>query len=365
MNRITAIGLVSLIAYALLIGSKYAGFVSAAREERTPTIVAQGEPAGIPDVPIVASQEPLASPRQATLPPPVARAQPARASAVALEYRSARDLKAYADALMARRGSLSADENYYLAKALEECQFATTINEDLAAYSQKQRREFMSRLPAEDPRNAQRISAYDSVDSSQRCLKFQNAKIAVKDIEDLYQAAAMQGDARAQGRMLVAELNKNLSSSRAVQEAPTTPLDDFSRITRLLESKDPEAILIVGQFLAQSALTNQLHIGPTGESPEPAAFLGAFSLVACDFGPDCVQLKPELQLACAHGAYCDAQTFEELYQNFMASPWVYVNAMRYRGIIRNAIQTQDWSLIGLTPKAIAEMREKIAQLGLE
>jgi hypothetical protein len=147
--------------------------------------------------------------------------------------------------------------------------------------------------------------------------------------------------------------------------SPTTPLDDFSRITRLLESRDPEAILIVGQFLAQSALTNQLHIGPTGESPEPAAFLGAFSLVACDFGPDCAQLKPELQLACAHGAYCDAQTFEELYQNFMASPWVYVNAMRYRGIIRNAIQTQDWSLIGLTPKAIAEMREKIAQLGLE
>ena len=46
----------------------------------------------------------------------------------------------------------------------------------------------------------------------------------------------------------------------------------------------------------------------------------------------------------------------------MASPWVYVNAVRYRNIIRNAIQTQNWALIGLTPKAIAQMREKIAQL---
>ena len=36
MNRLTAIGLASLVAYGLLIGSKYAGFVSAAREERAP-----------------------------------------------------------------------------------------------------------------------------------------------------------------------------------------------------------------------------------------------------------------------------------------------------------------------------------------
>jgi hypothetical protein len=361
MNRLTVFGLASLVAYGLLIGSKYAGFVSAAREEHPSQALAE-DPKPIPDFPIAKPLEPLASPRPATMPAPVTRSAPVRVSPVAIEFRNARDLKAYADGLLARRASLSADENFYLAKALEECQFATTINEDLAAYSGKQRREFLGKLPADDPKNGQRIAAYDSVDSSQRCLKFQGTRIVAKDIEDLYHAAAMQGDARAQGRMLVAELNKNISN-RMPSDVQTAPVDDFSRITRLLESRDPEAILIVGQFLAQSALTNQLRIGPTGESPEPSAFLGAFSLVACDFGPDCVQLKPELQLACAHASYCDAETFEELYQNFMASPWVYVNAMRYRAIIRNAINTQDWSLIGLTPKAIAEMRDKIAQLG--
>ena len=362
MNRLTALGLVSLVAYGLLIGSKYPGFVSAAREEGTPSPSAESLQE-IPAHTVVAAQDPLAPQRPATMPAPVPRAQPARVSPVALEFRAARDLKAYADALFQRRPSLTSDENYYLAKALEECQFATTINEDLAAYSGKQRRDFLSRLPAEDPLNAKRIAAYDAVDSSQRCLRFQGAKIAAKDIEDLYRAAAMQGDARAQGRMLVAELNKNLSANRGNLEQISAPVDDFSRITQLLESRDPEAILIVGQFLAQSALTNQLRIGPTGEMPEPSAFLGAFSLVACDFGPDCVSLKPELQLACAHGAYCDAQTYEELYQNFMASPWVFVNAMRYRAIIRNAISTQNWSLIGLTPKAIEESRDRIAALG--
>jgi hypothetical protein len=359
MNRLTAFGLVTLVAYGLLIGSKYTGFVSATRDDR-PVAAAHG-PAAIPAFPVAVPQAPVPSPHAAKMPAPVQRAQPARISPVALEFRNARDLKAYADTLLLRRGSLTADENYYLAKALEECQFATTINEDLAAYSAKQKKEFLARLPVDDPKNAQRIAAYDAVDSSQRCLKFQGSKIAAKDIEDLYRAAAMQGDARAQGRMLVAELNKNLTTNR-VADVPASSVDDFSRITSLLESKDPEAILIVGQFLAQSALTNQLRIGPTGESPEPSAFLGAFSLVACDFGPDCVQLKPELQLACAHAAYCNAQTFDELYQNFMASPWVYVNAMRYRTIIRNAINTRDWSLIGLSPKSIQMMRDKLAEL---
>ena len=36
MNRLTAIGLASLVAYGLLIASKYTGIVSAAREDRAP-----------------------------------------------------------------------------------------------------------------------------------------------------------------------------------------------------------------------------------------------------------------------------------------------------------------------------------------
>jgi len=67
-------------------------------------------------------------------------------------------------------------------------------------------------------------------------------------------------------------------------------------------------------------------------------------------GPDCVTISRELQMACAYGAYCDADTFEELYQNFLASPFTYTQAMRYRSIINQAISTHNWSLIGLQPK---------------
>ncbi|HET9651781.1 MAG TPA: hypothetical protein VFP36_06305 [Usitatibacter sp.] len=354
MNRLTAIGLASLVAYALLIASKYTGLVSAARDDRP---VQTARAPATEAAPAAAPLEPLATdPRAASidLPPPIPRTEPTRLSAAALEFRAARDLKAFADALSARRASLTADERYYLARALEECQFATTINEDLAAYSAKQRRQFLATLPPGDPMNPKRISAYEAVDNTQRCIGFQNAKISAKDIEDLYRAAAQQGDPRAQARMLTAELNRNLNNASRTP-APETqntrlPGDDISRLINLLESRDPEAVLIVGQFLAQSAMTNQLRVGPNGEVPEPSAFLGGFSLTACDLGQDCSQMNREPLMACAYAGYCNAQSFEELYQNFLASPWAYTQAMRYRTLIHTAIDTRNWGLIGLVPK---------------
>lgn len=359
MNRLTAIGLASLVAYALLIASKYTGVVSAARDDRP----LQTARAPATEASVTAAPEPLRvdpRPMPVDLPAPIPRTEPTRLSPAALEFRAARDLKAFADGLLARRGSLNADERYHLARALEECQFATTINEDLAAYSAKQRRQFLATLPAGDATNPKRISAYEAVDNTQRCIGFQNAKISAKDIEELYRAAAQQGDPRAQARMLTADLNRNLNTnSRGTDVQGNTsrlPGDDMSRLIGLLESHDPEALLIVGQFLAQSAMASQLRVGPNGEVPEPSAFLGGFSLVACDLGQDCSQLNREPLMACAYAGYCNAQSFEELYQNFLASPWAYTQAMRYRGLIHTAISTRNWSLIGLVPPTAAPVQ---------
>jgi hypothetical protein len=357
MNRLTAIGLASLVAYGLLITSKYTGFVSAAREDKG-SAVAVGEEAGtLHALMIGVNPEPAQKP--SPLPAPVVPAEQMRASPSALEFRSARDLKAFADGLASRRANLTGDERYHLAKALEECQFTTTVNEDLAAYSAKQRRQFIQGLTAGDPLNAKRIAAYDAVDNSQRCLRFQGTKISQREIEDLYALAAQQGDARAQARLVIADLNAKINNSnRGGEQAVSARVsnDDFSRLIGLLETHDPEAMLFVGQFLAQSAMATQLHIGPNGEVPEPSAFLGAFSLVACDMVTDCVQLSREPQLACAYGGYCDAASFDELYQNFMVSPWTYSQASRYSGIIYTAINTRNWALIGLVPSASTDKR---------
>lgn len=364
MNRLTAIGLASLVAYGLLIASKYTGVVSAAREEKAPRAgVASVDGASAvetlapPDAPRAAPPAPLPAPV------PVARTDVARASAVAIEFRRSHDLKAFADTLMARKADLTSDERYHLAKALEECLFTASINEDMATYAAKQRRQFLASLPMDDPNNAKRVAAYEAVDNTQRCARFQGTKISQKDIDDLLQEAAQQGDVRAQARMLVAELNKNLSNQRSdpSQPAPRVGADDLSRLIGLLQTRDPEAMIIVGQYLSQSSVAGQLRIGPNGEVPEPSAFLGAFSLVACDLGPDCTSLSREPQLACAYGGYCSSASFEELFQNFLASPWAYAQAVRYRGIIHTAINTQNWSLIGLQPPTTDKQQRVVSQ----
>ena len=352
MNRLTAIGLASLVAYGALIASKYTGVVSAAPEDSVAQAAQESRVrmAGMNPVAAETAPKPLSS-----LPAPVPRAEPSKMSPVALEFRSARDLKAFADGLSSRRGELTGDERYHLAKALEECQFATNINDDLAAHSAKQKRQFLASLPAGDALNPKRIAAYDAVDNTQRCLGFQNAKISPKDIEDLYRAAALQGDPRAQARIVTAEIGRgNPNPSRSNPEPAQTArsaTEDLSRLIGLLETRDPEAMLIVGEYLARQSAN--LRVGPNGETPEPSAFLGGFSLVACDVGLDCSQFHREPMMACAYGGYCNAANFEELYQNFLASPWAYTQAMRYRALIHTAIHDRNWSLIGITPKLLA------------
>ena len=365
MNRLTAIGLASLVAYGLLIASKYTGVVSAARDDRAPQIATspQGETGSNSGVEALRPEPPQTT--LAALPAPVPRAQVSRASGIALEFRNSRDLRAFADALAARASNLTADERYHLARALEECLFATSVNEDLAAYSAKQKRQFLSGLPAGDALNEKRIAAYESVDNTQRCLGFQNAKISQKDIEALYQAAAQQGDARAQARIVTAELSKNIGKSPGTANPTSGEANgnaEFAMLINLLESGDPEAMMYVGQFLAQNAVAQNLRIGPNGEVPEPSAFLGAFSLVACDVGQDCTPSQQrELLQACAYGGYCNAQSFEELYQNFLASPWAWQQALRYRGLIHSAIDQRNWALIGLTPKIAQKPSTQVPQ----
>ena len=349
MNRLTAIGLTSLVAYGLLIAMKYTGVVSAARDDRGSVAAFQDEASQQSRV-VGVHAEPAQKP--VSLPAPLSRAEQMRSSAAAIDFRAARDLKAFADGLLARGANLTADERYHLAKALEECQFAMNMNEDLAAFSAKQRRQFLQGLTVNDPLNARRIAAYDAVDSTQRCLNFKGTKISQKEIDDLYLAAAQQGDPRAQARLLVAELTAKVSNNNRTEVPASSRLanDDFSRIIGLLQTQDPEATLMVAQIFAQSGVTSQLRVGPNGEGVEAAAFLGAFSLVACDFaGPDCGSLTREPLNACAYAGYCNAISYEDLYRDFIASPWAYSQADRYRGLIHTAINTRNWALIGLMP----------------
>ncbi len=348
MNRLTAIGLASLVAYGILLAAKWDGAAAPAANGSSEVVAADPAPARPEADRLVQARTPTPrAPRMAPL-HSYTPAPAAQLSAVAAQFRSTRDLKAFADALLARKDSLDREERYYLAKALETCGFATAINDDLAAASDKRRRQFLATIPVADPEAARRIAAYDASDDTQRCLGFQGVRITQRQVEELYRQASEGGDPRAQARMLVAELNKNLTSSKGSTESTrAVGNEDFQRIIGLLETRDAEAMVMVAQFLAQHRLIGELRIGPAGEVPEPASLVGAFSLVACDFQPTCPAFDREVLQACAYAGYCSAGSYEELYANFLASPWSYSQAMRYRGVIHTAIETRNWTLLGL------------------
>ena len=76
MNRLTAIGLASLVAYGMLLATKYTGFVSAAREEKSSVGLDDGSIAGSAVIGMVAP-EPEAT--RVKLPPPLPRTEQMRA----------------------------------------------------------------------------------------------------------------------------------------------------------------------------------------------------------------------------------------------------------------------------------------------
>ena len=353
MNRITAIGLASLVAYGILLAAKWDGSPERAQAAASePAVETYDLQAGVSPAPRPDLVQAVMPSRVHAMPVPVVSPVTPRSSSVAADFRAARDLKAFADALMARKGTLTADERFYLARALESCLFATSVNEDLASYSAKQRRQFLATIPMGDPNAAQRVAAYDNVDDATRCLRFRGTKIAPRDIDDLYADAARMGDARAQARLLAAEIQRNIQSQPRDENGTPSRIspEDLARIVGILQTGDPEAVLAVGGLLSQSPLKEQLRIGPNDEMPEPSAFLGAWNLVACDMGLDCGSQHRDLQQACAFAAYCGAGHFEQHYQTFVASPFVYQQAQRYRSLIHSAIQTHNWALVGLGPK---------------
>jgi hypothetical protein len=196
------------------------------------------------------------------------------------------------------------------------------------------------------------VASYDTVDDATRCLRFRGAKIAQRDIEDLYHAAAQSGDVRAQARLLTADIQRNAQSMPRDEAGnpQRIPAEDLARLVGILETGDPEALLTVGALLAQSPFKEQLRIGPNEEVPEPTAFIGAWNLVACDMGLDCGGQHRDLQQACAFASYCGAGHFEEHYQTFVASPFVFQQAQRYRGLIQSAMQSRNWAQLGLSTK---------------
>jgi hypothetical protein len=155
------------------------------------------------------------------------------------------------------------------------------------------------------------------------------------------QASASAGDPRARALAL----EQDLWSQRRTQGRDNVALSDASidTLKQIVSTRDPEAIRVAGRVLANTWADTALRIGGDQQPVESRAFMNAWLVLACEYGQPCGADTPRMQQACALQGYCDAQSFPDYLAYYSSSPHDSTLLMQYRGIIRNAIETGDWS----------------------
>ena len=219
MNRLTAIGLASLVAYGVLLAAKWDGAPAAAvrgfrRRRSQPTGLRRARRRRRPGP----GRQCAVVPRRQPFQSPVAAHAVHRPSAVASQFRSTRDLKAFADALLARKDSLDREERLLPRQGARGLRFRHLDQRRPGRRQRKApapvpRRAFPPRIPR--PPGASRPTTPWTTRSAAWASR---ARASRRSRSTTCTAQASEGgDARAQARMLVAELNRNLSAPKSAR----------------------------------------------------------------------------------------------------------------------------------------------------
>ena len=71
--------------------------------------------------------------------------------------------------------------------------------------------------------------------------------------------------------------------------------------------------------------------------------MNAWLVLACEYGQPCGADTPRMQQACALQGHCNAQTWPDYLYYYQSSPYDTQMLANYRAVLRNVIETGDWS----------------------
>ena len=206
------------------------------------------------------------------------------------------------------------------------------------------REDFVAGINVNDPQREQRIAAYDAFVTN-RCQGFEGVAIAQADLDKILASSAAGGDSRAKAL----SLEQELWMARRSQGRDSVVLSDnhVETLKQLANTKDPEAIRVAGRVMANSWADTSIRLGPDQQPVEQRAFMNAWLVVACEFGQPCGSDTPRLQQACALQGHCNAQTYPDYLYYYSSSPHESQLLAQYRSVLRNAIDTGDWSQLSI------------------
>jgi hypothetical protein len=287
----------------------------------------------------------IATPGRASAPPVVRSSEPAAAPVrhtLFGEFLQARQYRALYDRLRNSAEGETAEGRLVAWEILRTC---ATVTEG-RRYSYRppvpRREDFVATLAPTDPQRAQRIAAYDEF-TTNRCEGFEGVAITQAALDQMLAASADAGDPRAKAL----QLEQALWQQRRTQGRDAVALSDqhLDTLRQVAGTKDPEAIRVAGRVMANVWSDTAIRLG---EQPvEQRPFMNAWLVLACEYGQPCGADTPRMQQACALQGHCNAQSYPDYLHYYSSSPHESQLLAQYRAILRNAIDSGDWSQISI------------------
>ena len=264
------------------------------------------------------------------------------------EFLRTKQYKALYDRLKASPEGQTAEGQYVLYEILRKC--ATITDRDtrrpLVRTADQKRDDFVAGITQNDPQREKRIAAFDEV-AVNRCAGMENVTIAQAELNKMLANAAAMGDAKAQALAMEQEM---WAARRAAgpqgrwgRDNVTLADPQVDSLHQIVASRDPEAMVIAGRILAGTWHDYGLRIGPENQPVEQRAFMQAWQLLACDYGYPCGESNDRVLNGCAFQGHCDANSLPDYLFYYGASPHDSQLTAQYREILRNAIETGNWS----------------------
>jgi hypothetical protein len=223
------------------------------------------------------------------------------------------------------------------------------------ATPEERRQRFLSGLSEIDTQRPLRIAAFEQLDEN-RCVGLEQITTTESELSQLLAAAANAGDAKAKALRVERDMWSAYRASGggangAREDGPGLPALTDAQIESLktvLLSKDPEAMIIAGRVLANSIDNLTLQMGPDWQYIDQNAFYNAWQLLGCDFGMDCGGSHARVLSSCAYQGYCGASSLSDNLYFYGNSPFQSQLLERYRAVLRQAVETGDWSQLRFT-----------------
>lgn len=260
------------------------------------------------------------------------------------DFLDAKQYRALYDRLQGSGDSLSAEGRLVLYEILRECAKVTDGRRPGFRRNPPRRDDFVTSIPVTDPQRERRIAAYEAF-TEDKCAGFEGVSISRADLLKILDAAAAAGDPRARALSLEQHLWQARREAGGGGRNGGVTLSDaqVEELKQIAGTRDPEAIRVAGRLLSNSWNDYQIRVGPDEQPVEQRPFVNAWLVLACEYGAPCGADTPRMQQACAFQGHCNAQDFPEYLSYYGSTPHDTDRLLQYRALLRNALETGDWS----------------------